>query len=116
MKRGHAFLISLVVGVALLFGAVAARHTAQLAHSSGQATTSPAELAVRNRILSREEARLRRILAQKPKPAARQQLASAPAGRVIYVRPKPHVVTIHRAHGDEHEAEGHEHEGGEFDD
>jgi hypothetical protein len=112
MKRGHALLISLVVGAALLFGIVAARHTAHLARSS-QAKASPAELAVRSRILSREEAKLRRILAQRP-PASRR-VAAAQAPRVVYVRPKPHVVTVHRAHGGELEAEGHDHEG-EFDD
>lgn len=115
MKRGHAFLISLAVAVALLFGIVAARHTAQLAHSSSQqAQVSPAELAVRNRVLSREEAKLRRILRERPRVSRR--LAAAQVHRVLYVRAKPHIVTVHRAQGGESETEGREHEGGEFDD
>jgi hypothetical protein len=114
MKRGHAVLISLVIGAAALFGIGAALHTTQLGRSSKQPKISTAEIAVRNRALNRTEANLRRILAQKPAAPAAMPAVGAP--RIVFVRPKPRIVTIHRSHGDESEADGRGHEGEGFDD
>lgn len=115
MKRGHALLISLIIGAAAIFGTFAATRSVRLGRSSAQPAISSAQIAAHNRALDRTEVRLRHMLARHPaaKPAAatRQQ-------RVIYVRPAPHVVTLHHggheAEGGEREAEGHE--GGGFDD
>ena len=110
MKRGHAVLISLVIGAAALFGIGAALHTTQLGRSSQQPKISTAEIAVRARALNRTEANLRRILAQQP------AMPAVGAPRIVFVRPKPRIVTIHRSHGDESEADGRGHEGEGFDD
>jgi hypothetical protein len=115
MKRGHAFLISLIIGAAAIFGTFAATHSVRLGRSSAQPEISSAQIAAHNRALDRTEAKLRRMLARhpaaKPAAAARQQ-------RVIYVRPAPHVITLHHggheAESGERESEGHE--GGGFDD
>jgi hypothetical protein len=114
MKRGHALLISLVIGAAALFGLAAAVRTSQVAHPALQSTISPAEIARQNRSLSLQEAKLKRILARKPTAAG--AAAAAPAQRTIYVRPKPHIVTVHPAHGEEREAESRDREGGGLDD
>ena len=115
MKRGHALLISLIVGAAAVFGTFAATHSARLGRASATPTISSAQIAKHNRALDRTEAKLRRMLAEHP---AAKPAAAAQRQRVVYVRPAPHVVTLHRgsheAEGDEHEAEGHE--GGGFDD
>lgn len=110
MKRGHAIPISLVIGAAALFGIGAALHTTRLGRSSQQPKISTAEIAVRNRALNRTEANLRRTLAQKP------AMSAVGAPRIVFVRPKPRIVTIHRSHGDESEADGRGHEGEGFDD
>ncbi len=111
MKRRHAFVISLLIGLAALAGLVAATRTAGLGRTSHRAAASPAAIAARIRALDRTEASLRQALAQKPKPTRGQ---AARTQKVVYVRPAPHVVTVHRPHGGEYEAEGRE--GGEFDD
>jgi hypothetical protein len=114
MKRGHALLISLVIGVAAIFGTFAATHSVRLGRSSTAPAIFSAQITARNRALDRTEANLRRMLADHP---GTTHGAAAPQ-RVIYVRPAPHIVTVHQKGGDaedgEHEAEGHE--GGGFDD
>ena len=114
MKRRHALLIALLIGAAALAGIVAATRTAHLGRSSPQPKLSPAQIGVRNRALNRTEANLRRILAQKP--AAHPTAPPAAAQKVVYVRPAPRIVTIHRAHSGEYEAEGRDRGGGDFDD
>lgn len=117
MKRAHALLISLIVAAAAIFGTFAATHSARLGRSSARAATiSSAQISAHNRALDRTEAKLRRMLAEHPpsKPAA----AGARQQRVVYVRPAPHVVTLHHggheAESGERETEGHA--GGGFDD
>lgn len=117
MKRSHAFLIALAIGVAAVFGLMAATRTAHLGSTATQATTiSSAQIAARNRALDRMEIALRKQLTQKP-PALPALPAAAPQQqqRVLYVRPAPIVHIVHRP-GGEHEADGAEHDGGEFDD
>jgi len=117
MKRGHALVISLIVGAAAIFGTFAATDSVRLGRSSAKPAISSAQIAAHNRALDRAEAKLRQMLAQHP--AATPATAARPQQRVIYVRPAPHVVTLHRSGG--HEAEGSEREaesgnGGGFDD
>ena len=115
MRRRHALLISLIVGAAAIFGTFAATHSAALGRSSARSTMSDAQVAAHNRALDRTEAKLRQMLARHP---AAKPAAAAGRQRVIYVRPAPHIVTLHRSgHEDEsgeHEAEGGD--GGGFDD
>jgi hypothetical protein len=119
MKRTHAFLIALAIGVAAVFGLMAATRTAHLGSNTTQARTiSGAQIAARNRALDRMEIALRKQLTQKP-PALPPIPTAAPRQpqpqRVLYVRPAPIVHIVHR-HGGEHEAQDAEHEGGGFDD
>jgi hypothetical protein len=110
MKRRNAFVIALLIGVVALVGLVAATRSARLGHAAGRPAVSSASIDARMRALDRADASLRRALAQKPAVGR-----AAPPQKVIYVRPAPHVATIHR-HGGEHETEGSDHEGGGFDD
>jgi hypothetical protein len=131
MNGKHAITISLAAGLAAIAGTIAATKSVQLGRSGAAAASqsSSALVAQRNAQLDRAGASLRKALAQKPPklPPLPGTVAggSAPgaqpaAPRVVYVRPAPHIVTIHRA-GGEHESEleaaGGEHEGGgKFDD
>ena len=136
MNRKHAITISLAAALAAIAGTVAATKSVHLGHSAAATTTQSASsvVAQRSAALDRMEVSLRKALAQKPPklPPLPQKVSgggapvsAAPpqqtAQRVIYVRPAPHIVTIHRAgggHENEHDgAEGGEHGGGgEFDD
>ena len=111
----HALLISLVIGARpLCSGSPPPFARPRSPDPAPQATISPAEITRQNRSLSLQEAKLKRILARKPTTAG--AAAAAPAQRMIYVRPKPHIVTVHRAHGEEREAESRDREGGGLDD
>jgi hypothetical protein len=116
MKRGHALLISLIVSAAAVFGTFAATHSVRVGRASATSTISSAQIAAHNRALDRTEAKLRRMLAEHP--AAAKRAAAEGRQRVIYVRPAPHLVTVHHGGNEkeesEREAEGHE--GGGFDD
>jgi hypothetical protein len=104
-----------MIGVAAIFGTFAATHTVKLGRSAQQPAVPSAQIAARNRALDRTEASLRRMLAQNP--AAASGAAPVTPQRVVYVRPAPHIVTIHR-NGGEYEAESARdgHDGGGFDD
>jgi hypothetical protein len=114
MKRAHALLIAFAIGVAAIFGTFAASHSVRLGRSSTAPAMSSAQIAAHNRALDRAEVKLRRMLTEHP--AATQ--GAAGRQRVIYVRPAPHIVTLHHGHGEaeggEREAEGHD--GSGFDD
>ncbi len=131
MNRKHAVTISLAAGLAALAGTVAATKTVQLGHSAGaKPTTASALIAARTKALDRTEIALHKALGRKPPklpslpastPVATAGLASTLVSasavqqgpqRVVYVRPAPHVVTVHRSGGGEYEAEGDSHEGG----
>lgn len=114
MKRGHALLISLIVGAAAVFGTFAAAHSVRLGRASATPTISSAQIAAHNHALDRTEAKLRRMLAEPP--AAKR--AAQGRQRVVYVRPAPHVVTLHHGGhaGDDGEREAEGQEGGGFDD
>jgi hypothetical protein len=123
MTRKHALLVAFILGLAAVFGGLAAIRTAALGQPQATASTSSqsAALVKRARILDRQEAALRRALAKRPpklpkvptfasSSAMASQSASAPSVR--YVRPAPVVVTIHRSHEHEQEFEN-EHEVGD---
>jgi hypothetical protein len=130
VNRKHALTISLAAALAALAGTVAATKSAHLGHASSKpAAVSSALIAKRTAQLDRAEVALRKALAQKPPklpplPAtasAGAAPASAPAQRVVYVRPAPIIRHVHRAGGEresEHESthEGGHEEGGGFDD
>jgi hypothetical protein len=107
MKRRHALLISLIAAAAAVFGTFAATHSVRLARSSPRPAISSEQIAARSRSLDRTEAALHRILAGKP------VAGRSSRQRVVFVRPAPHVVTLHRS--GEHEAESGEQPEG-FDD
>ena len=129
MNRKHAFTISLAAAIAAIAGIFAATKSVDLGHSAtAPATATSSVIASRTAALDRTEAALRKALAQKPPalpllparvPTRSTAPAQQPGQRVLYVRPAPRIVTIHR-HGGEHEeervAEGAEREGGGFDD
>jgi hypothetical protein len=116
MARKHAILFTLALGLAAVIGTLALGRTLGVGTSSGRA--SDALVAKRTKQLDAYAASLRRQLAAKPAaiPTARiPARAKVRPERVVYVRPKPIVITKHRSGESEHEAEGGEHEGG-FDD
>lgn len=131
MHGKHAVTISLAAGLAAVAGTIAATRSIHLGHpgTAAASQSSSGLVAQRNAQLDRAEASLRKALAQRPPKlpplpgavAGGSAAGAQPAApRVVYVRPAPHIVTIHRA-GGEHESEleaaGGEHEsGGEFDD
>ena len=111
MPRRHALALSLLIGVAAVFGVLALSRTLSL----GNASRASADVAVarRTRALDRYEASLQKALAQAtstPLPAA--SAGSARAVRIVYHRPPPIVITKPRA-GGEHDSES---RGGETDD
>ena len=126
MTRKHALLVAFILGLAAVFGGLAAIRTAALGQPQASASTSSqsAALVKRGRILDRQEAALRRALAKRPPklptvPTFASSSATASAGSgpasapsVRYVRPAPVVVTIHRSHEHELELEN-EHEVGD---
>jgi hypothetical protein len=113
MRRGHALLISLIIGAAAIFGVFAATHSIGLGRSSARPAISSAEIVAHNRALDRTEAKLKRMLARNP--AARPGAAGTARHRMIYVRPAPHIVTLHHG-GHETDGERESDDGGAFDD
>jgi hypothetical protein len=115
MKRTHAFLIAVALGIAVVAGTFAALRSQQLARTAGPRISSN-QYASQTRALDRAEAAIKAELRRRP-PAV-PALTVAPPARapqaVIYRRPAPIVQVIHR-HGGEHEAESHD-DGGGFDD
>ena len=119
MNRAQGFLVALALGGAAAAATFAvARGTSAGVASPTRATVADARIVSMTRVLARQEARLRRALAKRPpklppvpvlarrvivKPVA-NSAAMVSRQRVIYVRPKPIVVTRARA-GGEHEQE-----------
>ncbi|HEX3267235.1 MAG TPA: hypothetical protein VHQ98_04535 [Gaiellaceae bacterium] len=119
MARKHVLLISLLLGLAVAVGTLAAVHTTRAAQPSATtANVSSGSLAQRSRALDRVQASLHKALSRRPPKLPRvPSYASTGNGpavaappRIQYVRPAPIVVTTHRSHGDdgaaEHESEG----------
>ena len=107
MKRAHVVAIAVLLGLAAVFGLVAATKTARVA-GGGQAQASAATIAARTKMLDRTEAALRRALRDRP-PALPPAHGGSPQ-QVIVRRPAPLIVVTHHRGGEheiEHEAEGH---------
>lgn len=116
MARKHTLIAALALGLAAILGVVALGRTLGLGAASSN--TSGAVIAKRTHQLDRFEAALRKQLKAAPSVPAVAPPAAPGAQRVLYVRPKPIVVTVHRAHSgdDRYEAlSGHD-GGGEADD
>jgi hypothetical protein len=120
MARKHALLVSLMLGVALAAGTLAAVRTTHAGQPSvSSAKVSAASLAQRGRALDRVQASLHKALTRRPPKLPRvPSYGAAGAGpaaarpQVQFIRPAPILVTTHRSHGDdgaaEHESEGHD--------
>lgn len=114
MKRIHALILVLALGITVVAGTFAALRITQLGSKATATTVSSAQIAKQNRALARAEAALRVELHQKPPAVA--GLPAAPAAQtVIYHRPAPIVHIIHRA-GGEHEGDAERSDGGGLDD
>jgi hypothetical protein len=99
VKRRHALLTSLLLGLAVVAGALALTRTMALGQ---HAAVGDAQIARRAAQLDRAEAQVRRLRAQRP-PAVPAVPATRSATRVVVVRSA-------RSHGEpyEHENEGRE--------
>jgi hypothetical protein len=113
MKRIHVVTIALVLGLAAVFGVIAAGRTvgvATTAHAPASTT-----LAARAHRLDRVERALARARRDRPPalPPAAEAQATPPvaAPRVVYHRPAPIVIVRHTAHHDDQG--GHELEHGD---
>jgi hypothetical protein len=115
----HRIAIAAILGLAAVAGLIGLTRSLDLGVAGASPPpVSPAAVARGNHRLERAEAALRHARASRPPalppiptyPAvpAPSSLHAAPAvGAVTYVRPPPHVVTVHRSGG-----EGDDHEGG----
>lgn len=136
MKRIHALILVLALGIAVVAGSFAALRTTQLGTRATATNVNSAQIAKQNGALTRAEAALRAELRKKPPaiaalpkitpqvappamtaarlPAAvgptvvvaRPAAPPAATQTVIYHRPPPIVHVIHRPGGGEHESEG----------
>jgi hypothetical protein len=102
MKKIHVTAIALLIGLAAIFGTLAATRTASLGTASRHA--GDAAYAARVKQLDAFSAKLRQELKAKPKAA--QRLAAAPAlapvaPRIVYRRPPSIVIVKHTHHGDD---------------
>jgi hypothetical protein len=120
MKRTHALIASLLLGVSVIAGAFAVTNTVGLGASAKRPPVSPQAIAQRTARLDRYEASLRAALGKKPPklPSVPQNetgsAAAASARRVVYVRPAPVVVTRHLSTDEsEHESGSDEAGGGD---
>ena len=115
MRRTHAFLVALALGIAVVAGTFAALRSQQLARTAAPRVSST-QYVTQNRALDRAEAAIRAELRRRQPavpPVAAQAAARVPQA-VIYRRPAPIVRVIHR-HDGEHETESRD-GGGELDD
>lgn len=114
----HRSAVAAILGLAVIVGLLGLSRTLDVGATTAKShPADTAALARRSHALDRVQASLRKALAQRPPalpavPTYPAPAAAPAAGRpavqqVTYVRPPPHVVTVHRA-GGEHEG----HEGG----
>ena len=109
MTRTHRLVIALLIGVSMVAGVYALTATLRI---SAQATASKAPnsaIAARTKQLDSMQTKLRKALAQRPPklpqvPQLNQAQVAAPgfggqSQQVVYVRPKPIVVRVHRSGG-----------------
>lgn len=115
MKKLHVLAVALLLGVAAVFGVVAATRTVGLG-ASAHAKVSHTAIAARAKRLNAAERALRRALKDRPPPLpavpAATRSVQAVAPQIVYQRPAPLVVTTHSQRHSEHDGE-HEAEGGD---
>lgn len=119
MHPTHRVAIAAILGIAAVAGLIGLTRSLDLGAASASAPrVSPAAVARGNHRLDRAQAALRRARASRPPalppipaypavPTASPASAAPAVGAVTYVRPPPHIVTVHRSGG-----EGADHEGG----
>jgi hypothetical protein len=95
MRKIHVVAVAVMLGIAAIFGTLAASRTAGLGASSRQ----DALVQTRTKQLNAFERSLHRRLTQAASTAA--PTAAAPAPRIIYHRPPPIVIVKHTHHGDD---------------
>jgi hypothetical protein len=118
MKRIHVLTVALLLGVAAVFGVVAATRTGHVG-AAAHTRVSSGTIKARSRRLARVERQLRRALRDRPPalppvpavrspaPPAAQLATSPPAPRIVYHRPAPVVVVTHsRGHGERESESG----------
>jgi hypothetical protein len=99
MRRPHALVLSLAIGVAAVAGTLAATRTATLG-----ARASDAQVAARTARLDRFEASLRRAAADRPPalpPLRTATVQPSAAPRLVFVRPAPVPVVSHGEQGED---------------
>ena len=99
MTRKHRTIIAGILALCAVAGSFALLRTTRVAAKPAAATASvTAQIAARERLLAKQEAALRRALAA---PAGLTPSGGAtPSPRIVYVRPAPRIVTIHRSGGE----------------
>jgi hypothetical protein len=105
MKKAHVVAVALLLGLAAVFGLLAATKTVRVA-GAGHTQSSAAAIAARTKKLDQTELALRRALRDRP-PALPATAPTAPQ-RVVVHRPAPLIVVTHHRGGEhevEHEAE-----------
>jgi hypothetical protein len=111
MKKIHVLAVALILGLAAVFGVMAAGRTAGVGATTHAASgAGGAALSARAQRLDRVERALARARRDHPpalpRVAATAAAPAAPAPRVVYHRAAPIVVLTHAAHhGDEGEHE-----------
>ena len=118
MHTTHRIAIAAVLGLAAVAGLLGLTRTLDLGAATASAPrVSPAAIARSTHRLDRAEAALRRARASRPPalppiptypavPVASPAPAARASGAVTYVRPPPHIVTVHRSGGERDDHEG----------
>ena len=106
MNKVHVTIFAILVTATAVLGAAAVTHTTGLGRAARH--TNDAAVGARAKQLEAYAAKLKRELKAKPpalppipKPAVSAPAPPAPAPRIVYHRPPPVVVTVHRHHGDD---------------
>jgi hypothetical protein len=124
----HRIAIAAILGLAVVAGLVGLTRTLDLGAASQTAQAAgPAAFAARSHKLDRAQSALRRALKRRPPalpampaptdptPVASPAPVQPAVQQVTYVRPPPHIVTVHRAGGGEGDDHGEGGSGGQDD-
>jgi hypothetical protein len=106
MKKIHVLAVAFLLGVAAVFGVLAATRTAGVG-AAAHARVSKSAIAVRSNRLNMAERALRRALKDRPPalPAVPAASRSAQTPQIVYRRPAPLIVLAHGRSHTEHETE-----------
>jgi hypothetical protein len=111
MKKVHVLGVALLLGIASVFGVLAATRTLGVG-AAAHARVSKSAIGVRSNRLNMAERALRRALKDRPPalPAVPAASRSAQTPQIVYRRPAPLIVLAHgrsdAEHETEHQAEG----------